>query len=87
LRTVLVHNAILLAIKEIAAPTVIDRAWITATGAQRGPFKILDELGAEQYAKHLATHRRDGWVNDDANAVDAYLQRCDRPHVDRDPLS
>ena len=81
LRTVLVHNAILLAIKEIAAPTVIDRAWITATGAQRGPFEILDELGAEQYAKHLATHRRDGWVNDDPNAVDAYLQRCDCPHA------
>jgi hypothetical protein len=44
-------------------------------------FEILDELGAEQYAKHLATHRRYGWVNDDPNAVDAYLQRCERPHA------
>lgn len=45
----LIQNAVLLAVKEIAIPAEIDRAWMAATQLDSGPFGILDRMGIDDF--------------------------------------
>jgi|CoawatStandDraft_6_1074263.scaffolds.fasta_scaffold00034_3 3-hydroxybutyryl-CoA dehydrogenase len=49
----LILAAILIAEKDVATPETIDMAWTVATNLDKGPFEILQEMGAEQFMEIL----------------------------------
>jgi len=76
--TVLLQNAVLLAVKGVTTPQEIDRAWMAATKLNIGPFGIIDEMGVGEF---LATLNLSANLSprEIVQPVSAYLQ----PYVDR----
>jgi len=70
----LIQNGILLALKEVAEPEEIDRAWMAATSLDSGPFGILDQMGIDEFVK-LSGSMESMLPPEDAKSVDAYLQQ------------
>ena len=70
----LVQNGVLLAVKEVAEPSEIDRAWMAATKLDKGPFGILDQIGIVEFLG-LIGNMENMLPAADAGAVQAWLQQ------------
>ena len=50
----LIGNAVLVAAHEVAEPADIDRAWMTGTYLDAGPFAVLAQIGVANFLTILA---------------------------------
>jgi 3-hydroxybutyryl-CoA dehydrogenase len=79
LRTTLLIAAVDLARADVASPEDIDRAWITATGLDLGPFGIFDRLGVDAVLTTVDEQVAAGLVTADAaRATEVGLRRTRR---------
>jgi 3-hydroxybutyryl-CoA dehydrogenase len=68
----ILENAVLLAAKEVAEPTDIDRAWMATTTLSEGPFGILDDMGIDTFLL-LFEETPDSLASGDRETVRDYL--------------
>ena len=72
--TAIAMRAALLADDGVAEPHDIDRAWMTATSLQIGPFGLIDEIGTEQFIERTRQRVAAGLVEDgDARRAEAFV--------------
>jgi len=67
----LILAAILIAEKQVAAPETIDLAWTVATSLDKGPFEILQEMGADQFMGILQSQFEQPFCDPSAVAIAA----------------
>jgi 3-hydroxybutyryl-CoA dehydrogenase len=80
----LIGNAVLVAAHEVAEPADIDRAWMTGTYLDAGPFAILAQMGVASFLPILAAEVAAGRFSADrAERAADYLQR----HPDFSPAT
>lgn len=70
----LVQNGVLLAIKDVAEPSEIDRAWMAAAQLDKGPFGILDQMGVAEFLGLIGS-MENMLSPADTDAVQAWLQQ------------
>lgn len=74
--TALIANAIVIASLEVADPAAIDRAWMTGTFLDTGPFAILAEIGNAEYLEVLEQQLAAGRMDPaKAQIVASYLRQ------------
>jgi enoyl-CoA hydratase/3-hydroxyacyl-CoA dehydrogenase len=72
----LIQSAVLVALNNVADPEDIDRAWMTATYLDIGPFGILDQIGIDEFLAILAKQVEIGLLlPDNAAQAGTYLQQ------------
>ncbi|WP_206045349.1 3-hydroxyacyl-CoA dehydrogenase [Oceanicoccus sagamiensis] len=79
----IIENAIIIANKAVAEPKDIDRAWMTATYLDIGPFGLLDAIGLNDFLTNYHQLVAAGLFTPAAAAiVDTYLQpKLDLEHL------
>ncbi|MGX7058532.1 3-hydroxyacyl-CoA dehydrogenase [Vagococcus humatus] len=65
----LLNSALVLWVKDVADPQIIDKTWMIATGSPRGPFAILDVVGIQTAYNILQIQVTQGGPNTDILAI------------------
>lgn len=78
----LIENAVLIAQKGVADPVDIDRAWITATYLDTGPFGLLDSIGVQAFIERHGQLVSAGFFSSHAFVkIQGYLQNGSVNHA------